>query len=198
MPQFTPWNVPSPFPNVLFNPAAVDASIADTQSKLGELDIKRERLGLDQQKLDATRAGNAVWADGNTTGTTGTTGATSGGDGSFLGTLANIESGDQNIVSQTDKDNKGLTLAQGGNPAEISQGHFQIQTATWKDFAPQAGVDVNKYPNAMSAPREVQAQVAATIPFSRFGPRTQQMMRNGSAISTPARRSANWRAGGRG
>ena len=174
MPQFTQWNVPSPFPNVLFNPAAVDASIAETQSKLGELGINRERLGLDQQKLDATRAGNAVWADGNTTGTTG---ATSGGDGSFLGTLAHIESGDQNIVSQTDKDNKGLTLAQGGNPAEISQGHFQIQTATWKDFAPQAGVDVNKYPNAMSAPREVQAQVAAAIPFARFGPRTQQMMR---------------------
>ena len=174
MPQFTPWAVTDPSPNVLFNPMAVDQAIAETKSKLGELDINRERLGLDQQKLDATRAGNAVWADGNTTGTTG---ATSGGDGSFLGTLANIESGDQNIVSQTDKDSKGLTLAQGGNPAEISQGHFQIQTATWKDFAPQAGVDVNKYPNAMSAPREVQAQVAATIPFSRFGPRTQQLMR---------------------
>ena len=38
-------------------------------------------------------------------------------------------------------------------------------------------MDVNQYPNAMSAPREVQAQVASVIPFSRFGPRTQQLMR---------------------
>ena len=81
-----------------------------------------------------------------------------GTGGSVLDTLANIESGDKNIVSNVDKDSKGLTLAQGGNPAEISQGNFQIQTATWKDFAKQAGVDVNQYPTAMSAPREVQAQ----------------------------------------
>ena len=42
--------------------------------------------------------------------------------GSFFGTLANIESGDQNVVSQTDKDSKGLTLAQGGNPGRNQSG----------------------------------------------------------------------------
>ena len=181
MPQFTQWTVPDPSPNILFNPMAVDKAIADNQSTLGNLDINRQTLALAQQKLDATRAGNAVWADGDTTGTTGTTGANGtavpGGGGSFLGALAQIESGDKNIVSGTDTDSKGLTLAQGGNASEISQGHFQIQTATWKDFAPRAGVDVSKYPNAMSAPREVQAQVASVIPFKRFGPRTQTMMR---------------------
>ena len=107
----------------------------------------------------------------------GTQPTSTAGGGSFLSALANVESGDKNIVSGTDKDSQGLTLAQGGNASEISQGHFQIQTATWKDFAKQAGVDVNQYPNAMSAPREVQAQVASVIPFNRFGPRTQTLMR---------------------
>ena len=57
MPQFTPWNVPSPAPNVLYNPAAVDQAIADTQSKLGQLDINRQTLGLEQRKLDLQQAG---------------------------------------------------------------------------------------------------------------------------------------------
>ena len=64
MPQFTPWNVPSPFPNALFNPAAVDQSIADTQSKLGQLDINRLQLGIEQQKLDQQRAAGAALLGG--------------------------------------------------------------------------------------------------------------------------------------
>ena len=71
MPQFTQWNVPDPFPNILYNPMAVDKAIADNQSTLGNLDINRQRLGIEQAKLDAIRAGNSVWADGDTTGTTG-------------------------------------------------------------------------------------------------------------------------------
>jgi hypothetical protein len=179
MPDFTQWNVPSPFPNILYNPAAVDAVIAKTQSELGNLDINRQTLALEQDKAARDVAfGDYLKKSLPTDGTTGTTGAAAGGGGgSFLSALAQIESGDKNIVSGTDKDNQGLTLAQGGNPTEISQGHFQIHTGTWKDFAPQAGVDINKYPNAMSAPREVQAQVASVIPFKRFGPRTQTMMR---------------------
>ena len=66
MPQFTPWAITNPAPNVLFNPAAVDQAIADTQSKLGDLDIRRQTLGLEQQKLDATQAGNRALLDGNT------------------------------------------------------------------------------------------------------------------------------------
>jgi hypothetical protein len=177
MPQFTQWNVPSPFPNVLYNPVAVDAAIAKTQSELGNLDINQQELQLKKDEFARGQSFADTW-NKSIDGTTGTTGAAAGGGGgSFLSALAQIESGDKNIVSGTDKDNQGLTLAQGGNPTEISQGHFQIHTGTWKDFAPQAGVDINKYPNAMSAPREVQAQVASVIPFKRFGPRTQTMMR---------------------
>ena len=57
MPQFTPWTVQSPFPNVLYNPAAVDKSIAESQSLLGELDIHRQQLGIEQRKLDLQQAG---------------------------------------------------------------------------------------------------------------------------------------------
>ena len=71
MPQFTQWNVPSPFPNVLFNPAAVDASIADSQSKLGNLDVARQQLDLERQKLDQARAAGAALLGGGDTTTTG-------------------------------------------------------------------------------------------------------------------------------
>jgi hypothetical protein len=83
--------------------------------------------------------------------------------------LARIESGNKNIHSGVDPDPPGYP---GGN----SQGYFQINTPTWQDFAKRAGVDLSKYPNAMSAPRDVQAEVASMIPFSRFGPRTRRML----------------------
>ena len=180
MPQFTPWTVTDPTPNVLFNPIAAAQAAATTQSTLGDLAINQAKLGIEQQKLDATRAGNAALVgNGTMPGTTDATagGGGTGGGGSFMDALAAIESGDKNIVSGVDPDNQGRTLAQGGNASEISQGNFQINTATWRDFAKQAGVDINQYPNAMSAPRAVQAQVASVIPFNRFGPRTQALMR---------------------
>jgi hypothetical protein len=82
--------------------------------------------------------------------------------------LANVESGNKNIYSKTDPDVAG--------PNTRSQGYFQINTPTWRDF--RKGTRGESYPNAMSAPRDVQAEVAARIPFSRFGPRTQRMMRS--------------------
>src|SRR5262249_20574514 len=61
-------------------------------------------------------------------------------------------------------------------PGTRSQGYAQINTPTWHDFAPRAGVDLSQYPNAMSAPRDVQLKVASAIPFSRFGPNTQKAL----------------------
>ena len=88
----------------------------------------------------------------------------------FLDTLAQIESGNRNIPSGVDPDVAG--------PGTKSQGYWQINTPTWRDFAPKAGVDLAMYPNAMAAPREVQQQVAGVIPFARFGPRTVRMMQD--------------------
>jgi hypothetical protein len=95
----------------------------------------------------------------------------------FLNTLVGQESGGgQNIVSRTDKDSRGLTLAQGGNPSEISQGYFQIQNhpgGTWSTYARKAGVDLSQYPTPRSAPLEVQWKVAQMIPISAWGHDTQ-------------------------
>jgi hypothetical protein len=87
----------------------------------------------------------------------------------FMDALATIESGNANVFSNTDPDVTG--------PGTRSQGYFQINVPTWDDFAGRAGVDVRQYPTPMNAPRDVQERVAAVIPFSRFGPRTQRMMR---------------------
>ena len=85
-----------------------------------------------------------------------------------MGALAQIESGNQNIYSRVDPDVAG--------PGTRSQGYFQINTPTWREFAPSVGIDVSQYPSAISAPRDVQEQVASAIPLGRFGPRTQKML----------------------
>jgi hypothetical protein len=99
----------------------------------------------------------------------------------FIDALVRQESGGgQNIVSKTDKDSQGRTLAQGGNPNEISQGYFQIQNhpgGTWDTYARQAGVDINKYPTPRSAPLAVQWQVAQRIPIGQWGPQTKAILR---------------------
>ena len=87
----------------------------------------------------------------------------------FLDSLANIESNNRNIPSTVDKDYP-------GQPGSKSQGFFQIDTPTWLQFGAKAGIDTAKYPNAMSAPPDIQAQVASQIPLSRFGGRTQKML----------------------
>ena len=97
----------------------------------------------------------------------GTAGDGDATSGSFMDALARIESANQNIHSRVDPDPPGYP---GGN----SQGYFQINTPTWREFA--AGTRGAAYPDAMSAPRDVQAEVAERIPLSRFGPRTQRLL----------------------
>src|SRR4029079_11381663 len=75
MPQFTQWNVPDPFPNILYNPAAVDAAIAKTQSELGNLDIERKKFGLEQAKFDRGVTEGEGYIGGSLSGTTGNAGA---------------------------------------------------------------------------------------------------------------------------
>jgi hypothetical protein len=57
MPQFTPWNVTSPEPNILYNPAAVDKSIADVRSTLGTLDLNRQKFEFEKSDAEAARQG---------------------------------------------------------------------------------------------------------------------------------------------
>ena len=77
----------------------------------------------------------------------------------------------------------GRNVMQGVVPTSIStaQGLYQITDSTWKDWAPQAGVDIEKYPTAMSAPPEVQESVAkwgyekhGWSPWAPYDPRLAQ------------------------
>jgi hypothetical protein len=90
-------------------------------------------------------------------------------DSPFHSFLRNTESGNQNIFSKVDKD-------YAGQAGSRSQGFYQIDTPTWNQFAPKAGVDVTKFPSAMNADLATQTQVVNQIPFSRFGQRTQDMV----------------------
>ena len=78
--------------------------------------------------------------------------------------VANLESGNRNIQQQIRDKNTAM-----GTPAG---GYFQIIDPTWATYAPKAGVDLKLYPTAMSAPRDIQAQVASAIPVNQWGPST--------------------------
>lgn len=79
------------------------------------------------------------------------------------------------LIEQYESDGRnihqGLVGPKGGyNPStgtvtgpSSAQGYYQITNSTWKAYAPGAGVDLSKYPNAMSAPRDVQRTVAGSI-----------------------------------
>lgn len=81
--------------------------------------------------------------------------------GGFLHALQSFESSNSNIPNTHQTTSSGQ-----------AQGYNQITTGTWRDFAPKAGVDLGKYPNALSAPEDVQNQVASIIPMNRWDPKT--------------------------
>ena len=93
-----------------------------------------------------------------------------GGGGAATGgvdpvsTVVGAESSGQNIPQQIHDANTDK-----GTPA---QGFFQIIDPTWREYAPQAGVDLAKYPSAIDAPYAVQAAVAQKIPINQWGPKT--------------------------
>jgi hypothetical protein len=72
-----------------------------------------------------------------------------------------LESGGRNIPNTTQ-----------GTSSGQAQGYDQITTGTWREFAPAAGIDLNKYPTALSAPKQLQRQVASNIPLERWDPKT--------------------------
>ena len=55
-----------------------------------------------------------------------------------------------------------------GTPA----GSCQIIDPTWQRYGAIAAIDLKPYPTAMSAPRNLQAQVASAIPVDQWGPNT--------------------------
>lgn len=68
------------------------------------------------------------------------------------------ESGGRNILQQ-----------QVDPSISTASGLEQITNSTWRNFAPKAGVDLNLYPTAMSAPPNVQLAVGHQIQMSPSG-----------------------------
>lgn len=60
-------------------------------------------------------------------------------------------------------------------------GHWQITDENWRRFAPAVGIDLNKWPNALSAPEQLQGQVAGKmwavlryLPWAPYNPRLRR------------------------
>jgi hypothetical protein len=83
----------------------------------------------------------------------------SGSASSTLSLISQYESGNRNVPNAS---------GPGGTPASTASGYYQILNGTWRQFAPQAGVDLSQYPTAMSAPFDVQTRVASLI-YSQQG-----------------------------
>ena len=83
---------------------------------------------------------------------------------SQLDIIAHVESGNRNIPQAIHDVNTDRGTPAGGN--------FQFIDPTWRRQALKAGIDINRYPTAMSAPPSVQAQVAAVTPIREWGPNT--------------------------
>lgn len=72
----------------------------------------------------------------------------------YLNLISQYESGNQNIVN----------YKYASNPQKYSaQGYYQITNTNWTNIAPLLGIDLTQYPTAMSAPQDVQAQVATYL-----------------------------------
>ena len=67
-----------------------------------------------------------------------------------------------NLISQYESGNQNIPNYQYG-PGSTAQGYYQITNTNWLAIAPQLGIDTSVYPNAMSAPQSVQAQVATYL-----------------------------------
>jgi hypothetical protein len=65
-----------------------------------------------------------------------------------------------------------VALAESGNrnipnyrfdATHTAGGHFQITDTNWLHYAPRLDIDIGKWPNAMSAPEQLQGQVAGLM-----------------------------------
>jgi Transglycosylase-like domain len=95
-----------------------------------------------------------------------------------LAAIAQRESGNQNIHTKI--------------PDHTASGYYQIIDPTWREGMGFAGVDPSQYPTAMSAPFEVQNQVAKALyakygekPWASSAPKLSNVVANGQPAPQP-------------
>jgi hypothetical protein len=149
----------------------------DYLANRGRLDEAKALLDQNRTDLGAARAGNlefkietrgsGIRVDGvvnDYIGGGAPRGGASSGVERFLDLVQQHESRGRNIMQGVLGPNGGYNPSTGTvTGPSTAQGYFQITNTTWKSFAPDAGVDLSQYPTAMSAPYDVQRQVARTI-----------------------------------
>ncbi len=82
----------------------------------------------------------------------------------FLAAVRLYESNNQNVYQRAVGPNGGYNPSTGTiTGPSTAQGYYQITNSTWRDIAAAAGIDLKQYPNAMSAPREVQDRAASAL-----------------------------------
>lgn len=124
-------------------------------------------IGLSPFQRSLREAANASRRERDTL----TTGVTATGPLSrdqILDMIAKYESGNRNIHQNIVPPGGGYNPSVGRVTGPSSaQGYFQITNPTWRDGAKLSGVDLKQYPNAMSAPYDVQRKVAGALLDSR-------------------------------
>jgi hypothetical protein len=138
-------------------------SVATTRAEKGDVNALSSLAPIiqQQQNLQGANAPDPIIGGGGSPAPTGS---------DPLGVVVGAETGGKNEQqSPSTKDVNNNYGAGGGTPAE---GYFQIIDPTWREYAPKAGVDVEKYPSAIDAPYAVQAAVAQQIPINQWGPKT--------------------------
>jgi len=66
------------------------------------------------------------------------------------------------LISLYESNNRNVVNYKFG-PRYTAQGYYQITNTNWNSYAPLVGIDTSVYPNAMSAPQDMQAKVAAYL-----------------------------------
>lgn len=74
--------------------------------------------------------------------------------GNLLSSIERFESNGRNVLNYRFQEDPNMYTA---------SGYYQITNSTWKDIAKAAGIDLDKYPTAMSAPKSVQAKAADAL-----------------------------------
>lgn len=114
--------------------------------------------------------------------------------GDPLALIEKYESGGRNVMQSVVPPGGGYNPSVGRvTGPSTAQGYYQITNSTWRDTAPKAGVDLEQYPTAMSAPKEVQTQVAQTLfnergfkPWAPYNPRLAQAINGGEGQAQPS------------
>ena len=128
-------------------------------------------------------------------------GYSSGLPSNTLDLIERDESGGQNVL-QSAYSGTGINPSTGTHTLpSTASGYYQITDSTWRATAPAAGVDIAQYPTAMSAPKDVQRQVAQKLldtqgvqPWAPYNPKLRADLASagsgdaagGSAAGIPA------------